>query len=148
MKSALIISFAAFGILIMALPAKSQMGMMQGGMVRHRFVMHNGIPKDYASRANPLKATEAERKRGGQLYQNNCATCHGPAGKGDGVAAKGLNPPPANLADTVRMPIAGDAFLYWTIAEGGAPVNTAMPPFKGTLKENQIWEVILYLRGL
>jgi len=147
MKSAFT-SIAALGILIMALPAESQMGMMQGGLARHRFVMHNGVPKDYATRANPLKATDAQLKSGGKLYQNNCATCHGSAGKGDGVAAKGLNPPPANLAASVRMPIATDAFLYWTIAEGGAPVSTAMPPFKGTLKENQIWEVILHLRGL
>ena len=46
------------------------------------------------------------------------------------------------------MPIATDGYLYWTIAEGGTPLGTAMPPFKNVLKDAEIWKVISYLREL
>lgn len=36
--------------------------------------------------------------KGRALYAQNCATCHGDAGKGDGPGAKGLNPAPRNFA--------------------------------------------------
>jgi mono/diheme cytochrome c family protein len=35
--------------------------------------------------------------RGRLLYAQTCATCHGAEGKGDGPAAKGLNPKPRNM---------------------------------------------------
>jgi mono/diheme cytochrome c family protein len=46
------------------------------------------------------------------------------------------------------MPMASDGYLYWTIAEGGVSLKTAMPPFKGALKPDQIWQIILYLRQI
>lgn len=46
------------------------------------------------------------------------------------------------------MPMASDGYLLWTISEGGVPVGTAMPPFKGALKEDDIWAIITYVRGL
>ncbi len=39
-----------------------------------------------------------------------------------------------------------DAYLYWSISEGGAQFRTAMPAMKATLKERDIWKIILYLR--
>jgi mono/diheme cytochrome c family protein len=46
------------------------------------------------------------------------------------------------------MPMVSDAYLAWTVAEGGAPVGSAMPPFKDTLKPDAIWRVILFLQTL
>jgi len=37
--------------------------------------------------------------RGKALFDQNCATCHGAEGKGDGAAGKGLNPKPRNFAE-------------------------------------------------
>ena len=37
--------------------------------------------------------------------------------------------------------------MYWTIAEGGAAFGTAMPAFKGTLTENDIWAVTAYIQA-
>jgi mono/diheme cytochrome c family protein len=36
--------------------------------------------------------------RGQALFDQNCLSCHGPAGHGDGPAARGLNPPPRNFS--------------------------------------------------
>lgn len=123
-------------------------GMMNMPMIRHRYVMMNGIGKVYASKTNPLSPTPSHITSGEALYTGNCATCHGPSGRGDGEAGKALNPRPANIAAFSKMPMASDGYLYWTIAEGGAPLGTAMPVFKAVLSEEQIWEIILYLRRL
>lgn len=39
----------------------------------------------------------AERPTGRQLFAENCTACHGPQGRGNGWAAVGLSPPPADL---------------------------------------------------
>jgi len=153
MKSVLTV-VAVLGGLFLVLEAQSQAGMMGGpGMmgssfVRHRFVMHNGVDPQYASKSNPLRADPGNLKAGKTLYDRNCASCHGLSGLGDGDAGKSLNPPPADIAASSKMRISTDGYLYWTIAEGGTPLQTAMPAFKSALKEDEIWKIILYLRSL
>jgi len=51
-------------------------------------------PLDPAAVMSPTSELLAAGKT---LFSQNCAACHGPAGQGDGPAAKGLNPPPRNL---------------------------------------------------
>src|SRR5260370_7740969 len=46
--------------------------------------------------SNPDDLQE-EVSRGGSLFAANCASCHGPAGKGDGKASAGLSPKPPDL---------------------------------------------------
>lgn len=129
-------------------------GMMGGGsmdnmsMVRHRYVMRNGIGADYADKSNPLEPTGEALKSGKRLYENHCASCHGSSGRGDGEAGEALDPEPANIAAISKMPMGSDGYLYWTIAEGGQPLGTAMPPFKSTLESDEIWKIIVYLREL
>lgn len=136
------------------LSVSGQLGMMGPGhmkhmsMVRHHYVMTNGISSEYASKKNPLQLTTANIEAGKKLYGQNCAQCHGPTGLGDGQAGKALNPRPANVAAASKMPMASDSYLYWTIAEGGTPIGTAMPPFRDTLKAEDIWKIITYLRTL
>ena len=129
----------------------NRMGMMRGGMsmLRHRYMMQNGIPSAYRNKTIPRNlASTANLDKGKKLYQANCATCHGASGVGDGIAGASLDPRPANIASFSKMPMASDSYLYWTIAEGGAPVQSAMPAFKAQLKKQQIWQIITYLRSL
>jgi mono/diheme cytochrome c family protein len=145
---------AVFGALLLAAQVYGQMGMMgRGGMmgmsmIRHRYVMMNGINPEYASKINPLPLTAENVKAGEKLYQQNCASCHGVTGLGNGPAGATLNPPPSNIALLTKMPMATDGYLDWTIAEGGVQLGTAMPAYKGVLNENQIWEIITFLRTL
>jgi mono/diheme cytochrome c family protein len=146
-------SFFAVSILFIVVPGYSQMGMMGDGhmnmsMRRHHFAMMNGIDPRYVSKRNLLESTAENIAAGKKLYEQNCAFCHGQTGVGDGEAGKNLNPRPANIAAFSKMPMATDAYLYWTIAEGGVPLKTAMPPFNNTLNEDEIWKIILYLREL
>jgi len=135
---------------LLSFPAFAQMGMMHDGMSqrRHQFVMTRGIDSHYTNKQNPLAGTANNIAAGKKFYDQNCAACHGKTGIGDGEAGRGLNPRPANIAGFSKMPMATDGYLFWTIAEGGVPIGTAMPPFKSALKDNDVWKIILYMRSL
>ena len=111
---------------------------------------HMDVPEAYAAKTNPFKDNPDAVTAGAQIYTTYCATCHGIEGKGDGPAGTALEPHPANLADAGMMNNMSDTYLFWRISEGGMvePFNSAMPPWKGSLTEEQIWQVIVYLRTL
>ena len=69
------------------------------------------------------------------------------SGSGDGPLGKQLLPQPANLALTRRLPIATDAFFYWTLSEGGQPFGTAMPAFGERLSDTEIWQITHYVNA-
>jgi len=48
--------------------------------------------------ATPAPAAAPTVAAGAKVFKMYCETCHGAAGKGDGVAAAALNPKPANFA--------------------------------------------------
>jgi mono/diheme cytochrome c family protein len=100
------------------------------------------VPADYAGTKNPLGPEAAGA--GAQLYQSNCEACHGPQGHGDGPAGVALEPAPRNLAELSK--VASDDYLYWRISTGRP--GTAMPPWQGVLTQEQIWQVVSYIRTL
>ena len=73
--------------------------------------------------------------------------CHGEQGLGDGEAGGDLTPSPALLGHLVQQPIAVDQYLLWSISEGGREFGTAMPAFKDKLTQDEIWQIIAYLRA-
>lgn len=122
-------------------------GMMMGSMARHHHAMMSGIPEPYRSARNPLPDSTATLHRGAQVYAENCAACHGPKGYGDGPAGQQLSPRPPNIAWLGHSRMFGDQYVYWTVAEGGQPVGSAMPAFKGSLAQGDIWAVVTYVRN-
>jgi len=119
-----------------------------GPMPRHHVAMMWGIPEPYTSMTNPLPRTPATLKKGEAVYTANCVSCHGKEGLGDGEGGRNLSPPPGNLAWLSDMPMARwDAFMYWTIAEGGSQFGTAMPAFRGVLSRDETWAVSAYIQA-
>jgi high-affinity iron transporter len=80
-------------------------------------------------------------------YDNICAACHGPGGKGDGVASAALDPKPRDLSDAAYVSTLSNEHLYKVISEGGAVVGLSpmMAAWSGVLSEQQIWDVIAYI---
>jgi len=100
------------------------------------------VPAEYAGLTNPLGADAADE--GAEVFRINCEMCHGPQGHGDGPAGQSLDPKPRDLA--VLQTKAGDGFLFWRISEGKP--GTSMVAFKGILSEEQIWQVVSFIRIL
>ena len=122
------------------------MGRGMPSMIRHRYFMRNGLPSSYRNKVSPLSQPGTTVTEGAKLYAANCASCHGTQGFGDGEAGRDLNPPPANIAHMMGMPMFNDAYLFWTVSEGGAPVGSAMPAFKDVLSDEEIWKIIAAMR--
>jgi high-affinity iron transporter len=78
-------------------------------------------------------------------FEAQCAICHGAAGRGDGPAAPGLTPPPADLTDAARMGEHSVFGIYNTITLGIK--GTAMTGF-ASLGEAQRWALAFYVSGL
>lgn len=115
---------------------------------RHRAATTNGVPEPYRSMRNPLPPSPAILARGAAVYDTDCLSCHGPAGKGDGSMGHDLSPSPFDVAWLAEMKISRfDGFMYWTIAEGGAPFGTSMPPFGNKLSAHDIWAVTAYIQA-
>jgi len=100
------------------------------------------VPADYAGKTNPLGPDAAAD--GAKVFQVNCEPCHGPQGHGDGPSGAALDPKPKNLGKIQQM--AGDDFLFWRINTGSQ--DTSMAPWQGILTEEQIWQVITFVRTL
>lgn len=87
---------------------------------------------------------------GAKTFAGLCATCHGPAGRGDGPGAAGLNPQPRNLTDPKQFRTKSDEEMFAVIQRGGAAakLSAAMPAWGTVLKRDQIWQVIAFIRTL
>lgn len=99
-------------------------------------------PATPAGIPNPIAATTDSVSRGETIYQANCLSCHGAAGRGDGPSAAGMFPKPADF-DAAHTRIHTDQQLFDWI-RGGKP-GTQMPAF-ATLTDDQIWDVINYIQ--
>jgi mono/diheme cytochrome c family protein len=100
------------------------------------------IPAEFVGKTNPLGPDAATA--GAEIFKNNCVPCHGGQGHGDGPAGAALDPKPKNLA--VFAPMVGDDYLYWRINAGKE--GTSMVAWKGVLTEEQIWQVVSFIRTL
>jgi mono/diheme cytochrome c family protein len=116
-------------------------------MLRHWTFMNEGVPTAYRGERSTVEVTSDTVGEGRALYEANCASCHGTTGMGDGEAGRSLSPSPALLSYMLRMPMAVDEYLLWSISEGGERFDTAMPAFKDALTRDEIWKVIAFMRA-
>ena len=79
------------------------------------------------------------------LFAENCASCHGDIGNGDGPLASGLNPAPTDFTDRERAMNRSLLGLYDAISDGIE--GTAMPGF-GQFTDQQRWSLAFYVGGL
>ena len=83
--------------------------------------------------------------RGEQLFAQNCVVCHGPGAKGDGPGAASLSSVPADLTGGHSLMHSDEDYSYWV--ENGI-AGTDMPAFGDTLDQDQIRDVVAYVRSL
>jgi mono/diheme cytochrome c family protein len=100
------------------------------------------VPAEFAGKTDPLGTDAAVE--GAKVFKSNCEMCHGSQGHGDGPAGGSLDPKPKNLA--VLQKSAADDYLFWRISDGKP--GTSMVAWKGILTEEQIWQVVTFIRTL
>jgi putative copper export protein/mono/diheme cytochrome c family protein len=100
------------------------------------------VPEFARLTRSPIPPALNQIAAGQQLYAENCATCHGVTGKGDGPSASNLIPKPADL--TIHVPMHSDGELYWWITHG--ITTTAMPAWDTRLSDLQRWQMVQFIR--
>jgi len=97
------------------------------------------IPKEAKEKTAPFLFNDSTRKAGEVIYLANCKSCHGDPGKGN--YAK-LNPIPIDpISQEYQSHTDGDMFYILSTGRG------LMPNFLTTLKEEQRWFVISFVRS-
>ena len=100
--------------------------------------------------AAPEGDLRGDATEGAVLYGLYCATCHGAEGRGDGAAAAGLDPKPADHTDPAYMGQLSDAYLYTVISKGGIGVGKSplMAPWGSVINDQGIRDLIAHVRTL
>jgi len=95
---------------------------------------------------NPLPPTAENIHAGQETFGYYCVVCHGRDGQNTGVpfAAK-ISPPIPSLAGS-EVQSYTDGQLKWIIGNGIFP--SGMPASKGILSDEEMWQMILYIRHL
>ena len=99
--------------------------------------------------AQPAVAEQKAGPSAGQtIYDRDCATCHGPGGKGDGEQAIYVTPQPQDFTTGI-LDKRSDEFLTAVIAKGGQASGLAdsMPPFP-KLSKTELQGLVTYIRQL
>jgi mono/diheme cytochrome c family protein len=101
------------------------------------------VPANFKSMKNPVAMGDASTKEGLALYTKNCASCHGKAGLGDGVKARSLKTFPGDFSKAdFQGQTDGDHFYKTKTG------RSEMPKYEGKLTDNDIWNVVNYMRTL
>jgi cbb3-type cytochrome oxidase cytochrome c subunit len=110
-------------------------------------------PQEFRDRLHRLVVEEkvanldasAAANSGYGIYVQNCAQCHGVAGRGNGPVSATMAKKPANFTRPFYKAYS-DAMWYWRVAEGVA--GSRMPQWKRTLSDEDMLYLVAYLKTL
>ena len=100
---------------------------------------------DAAQLKNPVAATPESIAAGQQLYQRNCASCH--ERNGQGGPGNDLIPAAPSLLGDAWTHGSSDGEIFTNIRNGVGP-DFNMVPFKDKLKDEDIWNLVNYIRSI
>jgi mono/diheme cytochrome c family protein len=96
-------------------------------------------------------AQAADAKKGGELYAQRCAMCHGDKGAGDGALAATMpeGQKPRNLAAGGYKYATDDAKFKELLQKGGAGVGlSVLRPAQSDLKDADLESIIAFVKTL
>jgi len=95
---------------------------------------------------NPLPDTPENRADGKEAFSYYCVACHGMDGQKTGVPFAGHMSPPIPSLASREVQSYTDGQLKWILDYGVWP--SGMPGSKGTLSDDELWSIVLFLRHL
>ncbi|HEY1498611.1 MAG TPA: cytochrome c [Acidobacteriaceae bacterium] len=93
---------------------------------------------------NPLTVSAETIDDGKEAFGHYCVACHGMDGQNTGVPF--TMSPPAPLLTSPAVQGYTDGQLKWAIENGIWP--SGMPGSKGTLSDEEMWSIVVFLRHL
>jgi mono/diheme cytochrome c family protein len=95
---------------------------------------------------NPLPSTPQTWADGKEAFSHYCVACHGMDGQNTGVPfIDHVSPPIPSLASS-EVQRYTDGQLKWILDYGIGP--SGMPGSKGTLNDDELWSIVVFLRHL
>ena len=94
---------------------------------------------------NPVPATDKSMAAGKEIYRRHCAVCHGTTGNGG--SGSDISPPAPSLTNGKWKHGSTDGEIFTVIKEG-VPPDFYMEPWGDRIKDEDIWNVVNYIRSL
>lgn len=110
-----------------------------------RAVIRRRASREIIPPGPPDRETSMSLAAGKSIYENDCASCHGMDGRTPTPVGSGMLPRAVSL-DSAAIQSYSDRELFSIIREGVR--FTGMPGFAGAETNDQIWDVVDYLRSL
>lgn len=121
----------------------TQPGNLETSILRR--AKHNVFVGDKSVK-NPLSTTPDSLADGKEAFSHYCIACHGLDGQNTGVPFADRMSPPVPSLSSAEIQSYTDGQLKWVIDNGIWP--SGMPGSKGTLSDEEIWSIVIYLRHL
>ena len=103
------------------------------------------VSDDVSTVKDPWVSSDLLIARGKKVYAIACAMCHGPDGKGDGLAGENLNPKPRDLVGG-QWKKSGDRLGLFDVITKGLPPSS-MAGFMH-LPINDRWALVHFVRSI
>ncbi len=104
--------------------------------------MDEYVDRNMPKQDNPMQPNAQNLIAGARLYEQNCSYCHGGLLQRVSPMRAKFNPPVPQIIN--RIPGDPDAHLFW-VAKHGIRL-TGMPSWAGILSDDQIWQVITFVK--
>jgi mono/diheme cytochrome c family protein len=102
------------------------------------------VPDKFVKMANPVAPSAASTATGKDIYMQQCKSCHGPKGKGDGPKASQLDTECGDFTSAAFQKQT-DGSLFYKTSEG----RKDMPSYKKKITNpDDIWAVVNFVRTL
>ena len=102
------------------------------------------IPLEALKVPNPVKPGPASIAAGKKKYGYDCAMCHGADGDGKGDLAIDMKLKMADYRDPASLKLVTDGEMFYVIKNG----NGEMPSEADRLKDEDIWNLVNYIRSI
>jgi mono/diheme cytochrome c family protein len=112
------------------------------------------IPETARGRRNPVPSNPETVTAGRALWKENCATCHGTSGRGDGPNAKlherRKGYAPRDVTDPAVQENLTDGEIFWRISHGIIKdEDVIMPSYEAKIpSETERWQLVVFVREL